>query len=75
MKNKAPVQKVPCPVCLKEFHPQGLGVHMKAHRANTVPNAPPAVREDDEIVLIPVKLSFVRMLLLEALRPASNGKS
>ncbi len=72
MKNKPPIAKVPCPVCLKEFHPQGLGVHMKMHRGQADKSAVPTVREDDEIVLIPVKLSFVRMLLLEALRPNGN---
>lgn len=72
MKNKAPVQKVPCPVCHKDFHPQGLGVHMKMHRQAKPVTDPPSVREDDEIILIPIKLSFVRMLLLEALRPNGN---
>ncbi len=45
---------------------------MKMHRQAKPVTDPPSVREDDEIILIPIKLSFVRMLLLEALRPNGN---
>ncbi len=73
--NSAQQPKIPCPVCHKEFHKQGLGVHMKMHRTKAVATDPPAVREeDDEIILIPVKLSFVRMIMLEALKGALHNQ-
>ncbi len=58
--------KTPCPTCGKMVHPQGMGAHLRSHSIKAVIEAP--LTEDEEIIMMPVRRSFVMQMLAEALK-------